>query len=94
MPSLSTEPNKYHGSGLDHFDAVATVKGAVDGDTIEISPAIEGAEDLRLIGVDTPETKNPDCGKQPYSDQAGASEQDDEASAQVQRGWITVMDVC
>lgn len=33
----------------------ATVARVVDGDTIEISPAVDGVEDVRLIGIDTPE---------------------------------------
>ena len=52
--------------------ATVTVTRVVDGDTIEISPAIDGIEDVRLIGVDTPETKDPDCGVQPYGDVASA----------------------
>jgi hypothetical protein len=32
------------------------VSRVVDGDTVEISPAIDGVEEVRLIGVDTPET--------------------------------------
>jgi micrococcal nuclease len=32
-----------------------TVTRVVDGDTIEIAPAVRGATDVRLIGVDTPE---------------------------------------
>src|SRR5918994_6277826 len=52
------------------YDALVTVKRVVDGDTVEISPAIDGIEDLRFIGVDTPETKHPDCGEQPYADEA------------------------
>lgn len=32
-----------------------TVERAVDGDTFEISPAIDGKTDVRLIGVDSPE---------------------------------------
>ncbi len=54
------------------FDAVATVVRVVDGDTIEISPAIAGAEDVRLIGVDTPETKDPEEGVEPYGKEASA----------------------
>jgi micrococcal nuclease len=42
----------------------------VDGDTVDISPAVNGVTRLRLIGVDTPETKDPDCGKQPYGEEA------------------------
>lgn len=32
-----------------------SVTRVVDGDTIEVSPAVEGTEDVRLIGIDTPE---------------------------------------
>jgi hypothetical protein len=42
------------------YDVVATVKEVVDGDTIEIRPAVEGNEEVRLIGVNTPETKDPE----------------------------------
>ena len=35
------------------------VSRVVDGDTVEISPAIDGVEEVRLIGVDTPETVDP-----------------------------------
>ena len=44
----------------------ATVTRVVDGDTIEISPALDGNEEVRLIGVDTPETVDPNTGVQPY----------------------------
>jgi hypothetical protein len=46
----------------DH-DAKTTVTRVVDGDTIEISPSVEGLSTVRLIGVDTPETHG---GTQPY----------------------------
>jgi micrococcal nuclease len=39
----------------------------VDGDTIEISPSVEGLSTVRLIGVDTPETHG---GTQPYGAEA------------------------
>lgn len=52
------------------YDAVTTVKGVADGDTIRIAPAIEGANEVRLIGVDAPEAGNSDAGDQPYSEQA------------------------
>lgn len=42
----------------------------VDGDTVDISPAVEGRDRVRLIGVDTPETRDPDCGVQPYGEEA------------------------
>jgi micrococcal nuclease len=48
----------------------ATVTRVVDGDTIEISPAIDGKEEVRLIGVDTPETVDPNSDVQPYGPQA------------------------
>jgi micrococcal nuclease len=44
----------------------------VDGDTVEISPAINGVEEVRLIGVDTPETVDPTEGIEPYGPQASA----------------------
>ena len=49
----------------------ATVKSVVDGDTIEI--AIGGkTERVRLIGVDTPETKHPTKGVECYGPEASA----------------------
>ena len=54
------------------FDATTTVARVVDGDTIEIAPAIDGIEEVRLIGVDTPETKDPDEGIEPYGQEASA----------------------
>jgi len=42
----------------------------VDGDTIKIAPAIEGNDEVRLIGMDTPETKDPDEGIEPYGTEA------------------------
>ena len=50
--------------------ASTTVIRIVDGDTVDIRPAVEGETRVRLIGVDAPETRDPDCGKQPYSDRA------------------------
>jgi micrococcal nuclease len=52
-------------------DATVTVTRAVDGDTIEISPAVDGIEDVRLIGVDAPETSG-DCGEEPYAEAAAS----------------------
>ena len=43
-----------------------TVERAVDGDTLEISPAIDGKTDVRLIGVDAPETNS----SQPMAEEA------------------------
>jgi endonuclease YncB( thermonuclease family) len=49
-----------------------TVERVVDGDTIEVNPAVGGKEDVRLIGVDTPETVDPNEPVQPYGTQASA----------------------
>ena len=54
------------------YDATVTVTRVVDGDTIEVSPAIDGIEDVRLIGVDTPETNEPGCAPQPYGSESTA----------------------
>ena len=56
----------------DEYDATVRVTRVIDGDTVEISPTIDGIEDVRFIGVDTPETKDPDCGVQPYGTEASA----------------------
>lgn len=47
-----------------------TITRVIDGDTVEISPDIDGIEDVRLIGMDTPEVSG-DCGREPL---AGAAE--------------------
>ena len=36
------------------------VERVVDGDTIEVNSAVSGTEDVRLLGVDTPETVDPE----------------------------------
>jgi micrococcal nuclease len=48
------------------------VSRVIDGDTVEISPATDGVEEVRLIGVDTPETVDPTEGIEPYGPQASA----------------------
>src|ERR671917_2500289 len=52
------------------YDARATVTRVVDGDTVDISPTVEGLSRVRLIGVDTPETYG---GAQPYGSEASES---------------------
>jgi endonuclease YncB( thermonuclease family) len=37
---------------------VVTVSWVVDGDTVEVTPAGDGLTEVRLIGVDTPETSH------------------------------------
>ena len=54
------------------FDATATVTEVVDGDTIYISPAINGNDEVRLIGMDTPETRDPNEEIEPYGPEASA----------------------
>ena len=51
-------------------EQAVTVTRVVDGDTVEVSPAIGGKEDVRLIGVDTPETVAPGIPVQPYGPEA------------------------
>ena len=48
------------------------VTRVVDGDTIEVSPNVEGTADVRLIGIDTPETVNPDEPVGPCGPEASA----------------------
>jgi endonuclease YncB( thermonuclease family) len=38
---------------------VVTVSRVVDGDTVEVDPAVDGLTKVRLIGVDIPETSHP-----------------------------------
>ena len=64
-PSPDEEVNEAGRSGV-----VATVTRVIDGDTVEISPAIDGIEDVRFIGVDTPELNDPACGEHPYGIEA------------------------
>lgn len=74
-PRPKSEPARGHvGSKKVHtaHGTAVTVSRVVDGDTIEISPAINGTEDVRLIGVDTPETLDPTEGVEPYGPQASA----------------------
>jgi len=76
--SASTPPEPEKGDVSDEdesdqtggYDATVRVKRVVDGDTLKISPAIDGIDEVRLIGVDTPETKEPGCEVQPYGPEA------------------------
>jgi endonuclease YncB( thermonuclease family) len=67
-PSRSEgQANSPNVAGQSDHDATATVTRVVDGDTVEISPPVEGLSTVRLIGVDTPETHG---GTQPYGPEA------------------------
>jgi endonuclease YncB( thermonuclease family) len=48
------------------------VERVVDGDTIEVNPAVGGTQDVRLLGVDTPETVDPGEPVEPYGPEASA----------------------
>jgi micrococcal nuclease len=56
--------------GSSGHDATVTVSRVVDGDTIEVSPAVGGIDEVRLIGIDTPETKDPTEGVEPFGPEA------------------------
>jgi micrococcal nuclease len=62
----STEPSDI---GHANHDATVKVTRVVDGDTIDISPSVEGRSRVRLIGMDTPEVH---FGTQPYGPEASA----------------------
>ena len=47
-----------------------TLKRVVDGDTIEVSPAVDGKDTVRLIGIDAPEEKTAGCEAQPLAKEA------------------------
>jgi micrococcal nuclease len=49
-----------------------TVERVVDGDTIEVNPAVGGTQDVLLLGVDTPETVDPNEPVEPYGPEASA----------------------
>ena len=70
----STPPGEGDGEEDDQSvsGTLVTVQKVVDGDTIDISPAVSGKDRVRLIGVDTPETKKPGCAPQPYGHEASA----------------------
>jgi micrococcal nuclease len=54
------------------YDATVTVSRVVDGDTIEVSPTVNGNGEVRLIGMDTPETKDPSEEVEPLGPEASA----------------------
>ena len=49
-----------------------TVRRVIDGDTIEVNPPLSWTEDVRLLGVDTPETVDPGEPVEPYGPEASA----------------------
>ena len=74
-PKLEPRPDRDEAARKQHYgryDASAVVTRVVDGDTVEISPTIGGVSDVRLIGVDTPETVDPGEPVEPYGPRASA----------------------
>ena len=61
--------NASNAVGQTDHDSTVTVTRVVDGDTIDISPSVEGRSRVRLIGMDTPEVH---FGTQPYGPEASA----------------------
>ena len=66
------EASQQPGNGPEHdslasYGTVATVERVVDGDTIEVSPSVDGVSEVRLTGVDTPETYG---GAEPFGAEA------------------------
>ncbi len=59
-------------SAVGDYDATVTVSRVVDGDTVEITPAIDGVVDVRLIGMDTPETVDPGEEVEPLGPEASS----------------------
>jgi micrococcal nuclease len=68
--TVGEEANRAEAGHQDDRGPVVTVSRVVDGDTIEIAPTVDGLTEVRLIGVDTPETKDPRTGVQPYGEAA------------------------
>jgi micrococcal nuclease len=66
----SKQPAPRAGTIRPAHGATVTVRNIIDGDTIKVSPAVNGLNDVRLIGVDTPETVDPSEGIEPYGPQA------------------------
>lgn len=67
-PTPAPEPEEED----ERYDARVTVTRVVDGDTVEISPTVDGNDSVRLIGMDTPETVDPGEEVEPYGPEASA----------------------
>lgn len=68
-PEPKSEPQPEPVDTLAERGTVVTVSRVVDGDTVEVNPAVDGIADIRLIGVDTPETYG---GTEPFGSEASA----------------------
>ena len=56
--------------GAEGSQPSVTVERVMDGDTIEISPSVDGKTTVTLVGIDAPEMGKPGCGPQPLSREA------------------------
>jgi micrococcal nuclease len=65
----------YTGELPEGFVAVRVIK-VIDGDTIEVAMGSGAEAKVRLIGVDTPETRHPSKGKEPFGPEATAFTKD------------------
>lgn len=66
LPSVAEAQTE---TDLDQYGTVVTVTDVVDGDTVDIEPAIDGVDRVRFIGVDTPEVS---FGQEPGGPEASA----------------------
>jgi micrococcal nuclease len=64
-------PWEHEGNGIAPTLSVRVIR-AVDGDTLEVALPGGGREDVRLIGIDTPETVKPDTPVQCFGPRASA----------------------
>jgi micrococcal nuclease len=68
--NTKAQPNAAGSDNAQEPQPSVTVKRAVDGDTIEISPSVDGKDTVRLISIDAPEKEKPGCGAQPLAQEA------------------------
>ena len=61
------QPSAAGNDNAEQAQPTVVVKRVVDGDTIEISPSLDGKNTVTLVGIDAPEGKKPGCGPQPLS---------------------------
>lgn len=81
---------------LASYGPVVTVTRVTDGDTVEISPPVRGISEVRLLLVDTPETRDPSEGIEPLGPEASAfterALEDERAAAQLDEETVDPYD--
>ena len=65
-------PGLADGGGEAKARTEVSVSSVTDGDTVKVSPPVDGEASVRLIGVDTPETKKPGEEPEPLGEEAHA----------------------